>query len=99
MKGIRFTRNRQSTRSFEKSLAGNLKRPLATGLNSSSQVTSAMGIPFPDLGAFFSKLKFRETDFHNKNLALSLAFIMRFKATRKWSVINLVVFFCFEFFQ
>ena len=55
MEGIRFTRNGQITRSFGKFVAGNPARPLA----SSSQVTSAMGIPFPDLGAFFSKLKFR----------------------------------------
>ena len=27
-----------------------------------------------------------KTNFHNKNFALSLAFIMRFKATRKWSI-------------
>ena len=27
-----------------------------------------------------------KTDFHNKNFALSLAFIMRFKATRKWPI-------------
>ena len=27
-----------------------------------------------------------KTNFHNKNLALSLAFIMRFEATRKWSI-------------
>ena len=27
-----------------------------------------------------------KTNFHNKNFALSLAFIIRFKATRKWSV-------------
>ena len=43
-------------------LAGNPTRPLspvAAGTHGSSQVTSAMGIPFPDLGAFFSKLKFR----------------------------------------
>ena len=55
IKGIRFTRNTQNTRSFGKFLAGNPARPLA----GSSQFTSAMGIPFPDLGAFFSKLKFR----------------------------------------
>ena len=55
MEGIRFNQNRQNTRSFENFLAGNSAWPLA----SSSQVTSAMGIPFPDLRAFFSKLKFR----------------------------------------
>ena len=27
-----------------------------------------------------------KTNFHNKNFALSLAFIMRFKATRKWRI-------------
>ena len=27
-----------------------------------------------------------KTNFHNKNFALSLAFIMRFKATRKWPI-------------
>ena len=27
-----------------------------------------------------------KTNFHNKNFALSLAFIMRFKATRKWTI-------------
>ena len=56
MEGIRFTRNRQNTRSFGKFLAGNPMRPLspmAPGRHGSSQVTSAMGIPFPDLGAFF----------------------------------------------
>ena len=47
MEGIRFTRNRQNTRSFGKVLAGNPTRPLARR-HSSSQVTSAMGIPFPD---------------------------------------------------
>ena len=26
------------------------------------------------------------TNFHNKNFALSLAFMMRLKATRKWSI-------------
>ena len=44
MEGIRFTRNTQNTRSFGKFLAGNPTR---------SQVTSAMDIPFPDIGAFF----------------------------------------------
>ena len=49
-------------RSFGNFLAGNPTRPLspvAPGRHGSSQVTSDMGIPFPDLGAFFSKLKFR----------------------------------------
>ena len=62
MEGMRFTRNIQNTLSFGKFLAGNPTRPLspvAPGRHGSSQVTSAMGIPFPDLGAFFSKLKFR----------------------------------------
>ena len=27
-----------------------------------------------------------KTNFHDKNFALSLTFIMRFKATRKWSI-------------
>ena len=27
-----------------------------------------------------------KTNFHNKNFALSLAFIMRFKTTQKWSI-------------
>ena len=58
MEGIRFTQNRQNTRSFGKVLAGNPERLLAAGLHSSSQVTSTMGIPFPDQGAFFTKLKF-----------------------------------------
>ena len=48
MEGIRFTRNGQNTRSFGKFLVEN---PTA-GLHGSSQVTSAMGIPFPDQGAF-----------------------------------------------
>ena len=30
-----------------------------------------------------------KTYFHDKNFALSLAFIMRFKATRKWSISNM----------
>ena len=29
-----------------------------------------------------------KTNFHNKNFTLSLAFIMRFKATRKWPIGN-----------
>ena len=47
MEGIRFTRNRQNTLSFAKLLAGNPTWPLACR-HSSSQVTSAVGIPFPD---------------------------------------------------
>ena len=50
MEGIRFTRNRQNTRSFGKFLVGNATRPLARRhcQFSSSQVTSAIGIPFLD---------------------------------------------------
>ena len=54
MHGIRFTRNRQNTRSYGKFLAGNPTQspaPVAwfpVGRCSSSQVTSAMSIPFPD---------------------------------------------------
>ena len=41
-------------------LLGNFWREILRGRgHSSSQVTSAIGIPFPDLGAFFSKRKFR----------------------------------------
>ena len=47
MKGIRFTRNTQNTRSFGKFLAGNPKRPLARR-HRYVQVTYAIGIPFPD---------------------------------------------------
>ena len=40
--------------------------------------------------AFQMKISFvytrLKTDFHNKNFALSLAFIMRFKGTRKWPI-------------
>ena len=46
IEGIRFSWNRQNTRSFGKCLAGNPTRPLATvapGRHGSSQVTSAMG--------------------------------------------------------
>ena len=54
MNGIRFTRNTQNTRSFGKCLAGNAMRPpavawLPVGRRSSSQVTSAMSIPFSEL--------------------------------------------------
>ena len=56
MNGIRFTRNTQNTRFFGggKFLAGNLTRPpapvawLPVGRRSSSQVTSAMSIPFSE---------------------------------------------------
>ena len=30
-----------------------------------------------------------KTNFHNKNFALSLAFILRFKATRMWPIMSL----------
>ena len=59
MKGMRFTRNRQNTRSFGKFLAGNPMRPLACA---DIVVPRSPPISFPDLkhlGAFFSKLKFR----------------------------------------
>ena len=78
MGGIRFTRNRQNTRSFGKFLAGktlfgHVQSPRFLTLKyvwrkSSSQVTSAMGIPFPDLGVFFSKLKFR-VFYYSKRIA------------------------------
>ena len=55
IKGIRFTRNRQNTRSSGKFFGGN---PTRRRHSSSSQVTSAKGIPFSD-ESFFSKLKFR----------------------------------------
>ena len=54
MNGIRFTRNTQNMRSFGKFLAGNPTRPpapvawLLVGRRSSSQVTSAMSIPFSE---------------------------------------------------
>ena len=54
MNGIRFTRNRQNTRSFGKFLAGNPTWPpapvawLPVGRRSSSPVTSAMSIPFSE---------------------------------------------------
>ena len=57
MEGIRFTRNRQNTRSFGKFLAGNPMRPLARR-HSSSQVTSAMGIPFPDIRSVLFEIEF-----------------------------------------
>ena len=52
--GIQFTWNTQNTRSFGKFLAGNPTRPpapvtwLPVGRRSSSQVTSAMSIPFSE---------------------------------------------------
>ena len=54
MNGIRFTQNRQNTRSLGKLLAGNPTRPpapvawLPVGRRSSSQVTSTMSIPFSE---------------------------------------------------
>ena len=54
MNGIRFTRNTQNTRPFGKFLAGNPTRPpapvawLPVGRRSSSQVTSAISIPFSE---------------------------------------------------
>ena len=48
MKGIRFTRNRQNTRSFGKFLAEILHG--RSRADSSFQMTSVMGIPFPDFG-------------------------------------------------
>ena len=59
MEGIRFTQKRQNTRSFLKMFGGKSYAAARAHRHSSSQVTSAMGIPFPFLGAFFSKLKFR----------------------------------------
>ena len=60
MKGIRFTRKRQKSIRL---LLGNFWRETLRGSprmcrHSSSQVTSAMGIPFSE-EVFFSKLKFR----------------------------------------
>ena len=54
MNGIRFPRSKQNTRSFGKFLAGNPTRPpgpvdwLPVGRSSSSQVTSAMSVPFSE---------------------------------------------------
>ena len=61
MEGMRFTQNRQNTRSFGKFLAGNSTRPpapVAAGFGGKNW----SGNSDPDLkhvGAFFSKLKFR----------------------------------------
>ena len=62
IEGMRFTRNRQNTRSFGKILAGNPTRPPASVACADTLVLRSPPIPFPDLkhvGAFFSKLKFR----------------------------------------
>ena len=62
MKGMRFTRNRQNTRSFGTFLAGNPARPSASVACADTLVLRSPPILFPDLkhvGAFFSKLKFR----------------------------------------
>ena len=62
MEGIRFTRNRQNTRSFGKFLLGNHTRPPAPVACADTVVLRSPLIPFPDLkhvGVFFSKLKFR----------------------------------------
>ena len=32
-----------------------------------------------------------KTNFHNKNYARSLAFVMRFKASRKWPIVNVLI--------
>ena len=58
MEGIRFTRNRQNTRSFGKFLAGILY------LSTCADLVVLRSLPpwvfrFQILGAFFSKLKFR----------------------------------------
>ena len=58
MEGMRFTRNKQNTRSFGKFMAGNPQRPLACA---DIVVLRSPLIQFPDLkhvGAFFSILKF-----------------------------------------
>ena len=60
MEGMRFTRNRQNTRSFGKVLVGNPTQPLAPVACADIVVLRSPPIPFPDLkhvGAFFSKLK------------------------------------------
>ena len=62
MEGMRFTRNRQNTRSFGKFLAGNRTRPPAPVECADIVVLRSPPIPFPDLkhvGAFFSELEFR----------------------------------------
>ena len=58
MEGMRFTRNRQNTRSFGKFLAGNPTLKCVCRY-SSSQVTSDSVSRSETQGAFFSKLKFR----------------------------------------
>ena len=58
MKGIQFTRNSQNTRYFRELLAGNPTWPLAHRF-SSSQVTSAMGIPFPDFRSVLFEIVIR----------------------------------------
>ena len=87
MEGMRFTLNTQNTRSFGKILAGNPSRPLspiAPGRHGSSQVTSAMGIPFPDQGAFFSKLKLFLNRNKNSPKECTLYFILNYS----WIVIS-----------
>ena len=66
VEGMRFTRNRQNTRSFGKFLAGNPARPLCSPTlkclrrYSSSLVTSdSVSRSELHVEAFFSKLKFR----------------------------------------
>ena len=72
MEGMRFTQNRQNTRSFGKFFAGNPTPPPAPVADGHVRwhssacaeivVLRSPPIPFPDLkhvGAFFSKLKFR----------------------------------------
>ena len=55
---MRFTRNRLNSRSFAKVLEGNPTRPLGrTGRYSSSQVTSAMDIPFTDFGSVLFEIE------------------------------------------
>ena len=49
MEGIRFTRNRQNSYAFSWEIFGGKSYATARARrHSSSQVTSAMGIPFPD---------------------------------------------------
>ena len=48
MEGMRLTRNRQDTRSSGKFFGGKSYAAARARRHSSSQVTSAMGIPFPD---------------------------------------------------
>ena len=58
MEGMRFTRNRQNTRSCGKFLAGNPMRPFAAVTCADIAVLRSPSIPFPDLkhvGAFFPK--------------------------------------------